>query len=151
MDFVRKKKCKKKSRDSSPKVVYISSPMKVKTSASKFRTIVQKLTGQDSDISTYMDARNNNNNTKDFEILPDSFGAQVVSSKSSSSSSASSLMDRPRESPLTSSDSFSFSDVFINSAGTGIDQEQQYLQGFLPSNFFGNSSQLDIDVLGSYI
>ncbi|KAD4982824.1 hypothetical protein R6Q59_002450 [Mikania micrantha] len=35
------------------KVVYISSPMKVKTSASRFRSLVQELTGRDSDISRY--------------------------------------------------------------------------------------------------
>ncbi|KAJ0444670.1 putative sigma factor binding protein [Helianthus annuus] len=35
------------------KVVYISSPMKVKTSASRFRSLVQELTGRDSDITRY--------------------------------------------------------------------------------------------------
>ncbi|KAF6163307.1 hypothetical protein GIB67_025171 [Kingdonia uniflora] len=33
------------------KVVYISNPMKVKTSASEFRAKVQELTGQDSDVA----------------------------------------------------------------------------------------------------
>ena len=37
------------------KVMYIASPMKVKTSASKFRDLVQELTGQDSDIARYME------------------------------------------------------------------------------------------------
>ena len=37
------------------KVVYIASPMKVKTSASKFRDLVQELTGQDSDTARYME------------------------------------------------------------------------------------------------
>lgn len=37
------------------KVVYISSPMKVKTSASKFRALVQELTGKDSDAERFMD------------------------------------------------------------------------------------------------
>ncbi|KAL3533547.1 hypothetical protein ACH5RR_007068 [Cinchona calisaya] len=32
------------------KVVYISNPMKVKTSASEFRALVQELTGQDADM-----------------------------------------------------------------------------------------------------
>ncbi|KAK9290800.1 hypothetical protein L1049_008978 [Liquidambar formosana] len=32
------------------KVVYISNPMKVKTSASEFRALVQELTGQDSEL-----------------------------------------------------------------------------------------------------
>ncbi|GKU91372.1 hypothetical protein SLEP1_g5257 [Rubroshorea leprosula] len=34
------------------KVVYISSPMKVKTCASKFRALVQELTGKDSEAAT---------------------------------------------------------------------------------------------------
>ncbi|CAL0333645.1 unnamed protein product [Lupinus luteus] len=37
------------------KVTYISSPMKVKTSASNFRALVQELTGQDSNVAdTFM-------------------------------------------------------------------------------------------------
>ncbi|CAK9316424.1 unnamed protein product [Citrullus colocynthis] len=52
------KKQAKRSRKSAAadfKVVYISSPMKVKTSASKFRSLVQKLTGQDSDAERFME------------------------------------------------------------------------------------------------
>ncbi|XP_038892750.1 sigma factor binding protein 1, chloroplastic-like [Benincasa hispida] len=45
----------KKSAAANFKVVYISSPMKVKTSASKFRSLVQKLTGQDSDAERFME------------------------------------------------------------------------------------------------
>ncbi|KVH97370.1 VQ-like protein [Cynara cardunculus var. scolymus] len=46
-----KNSCSRKK--SKLKVVYISSPMKVKTSASKFRALVQELTGRHSDISRY--------------------------------------------------------------------------------------------------
>ncbi|KAJ7949368.1 Sigma factor binding protein 1, chloroplastic [Quillaja saponaria] len=42
------------------KVVYISSPMKVETSASKFRALVQELTGQDSDTARLMELEANN-------------------------------------------------------------------------------------------
>ncbi|XP_057457634.1 uncharacterized protein LOC130748430 [Lotus japonicus] len=39
------------------KVTYISSPMKVKTSASNFRALVQELTGQDSNVAeTFVEA-----------------------------------------------------------------------------------------------
>ncbi|KAL4586309.1 hypothetical protein LXL04_010945 [Taraxacum kok-saghyz] len=49
-----KKSCtNKKKHTNKLKVVYISSPMKVTTSASRFRTLVQELTGRDSDISRY--------------------------------------------------------------------------------------------------
>ncbi|XVE95766.1 hypothetical protein REPUB_Repub02eG0127600 [Reevesia pubescens] len=47
----KKAKSKKKKNNNTPiKVVYISNPMKVKTSASKFRALVQKLTGQDAEL-----------------------------------------------------------------------------------------------------
>ncbi|KAI3764220.1 hypothetical protein L2E82_14224 [Cichorium intybus] len=47
------KNCTRKKHTNKLKVVYISSPMKVKTSASRFRALVQELTGRDSDISRY--------------------------------------------------------------------------------------------------
>lgn len=40
------KRVKSKKKKKKIKVVYISNPMKVKTSASKFRALVQQLTGQ---------------------------------------------------------------------------------------------------------
>ncbi|XWS43045.1 hypothetical protein CRYUN_Cryun16bG0067300 [Craigia yunnanensis] len=43
----RAKSRKKKNNNKPIKVVYISNPMKVKTSASEFRALVQELTGQD--------------------------------------------------------------------------------------------------------
>ncbi|GFP93232.1 sigma factor binding protein 1 chloroplastic [Phtheirospermum japonicum] len=43
----------KRKNEESLKVVYISSPMKVKTSASQFRSLVQQLTGKNSDIAQY--------------------------------------------------------------------------------------------------
>ncbi|XP_010548817.1 PREDICTED: uncharacterized protein LOC104820144 [Tarenaya hassleriana] len=42
---------RRKSKKEDIKVVYISSPIKVKTSASEFRALVQELTGKDSDIA----------------------------------------------------------------------------------------------------
>ncbi|AES68711.1 VQ motif protein [Medicago truncatula] len=44
-----KKQSKKNKKE--VKVTYISSPMKVKTSASNFRALVQELTGQDSNVA----------------------------------------------------------------------------------------------------
>lgn len=41
----------KKKEKKNVKVTYISSPMKVKTSASNFRALVQELTGQDSNVA----------------------------------------------------------------------------------------------------
>lgn len=45
------KECKNKKKEI--KVVYISNPMKFQTSAANFRELVQKVTGQDSDISNF--------------------------------------------------------------------------------------------------
>ncbi|XP_050383331.1 sigma factor binding protein 2, chloroplastic-like [Argentina anserina] len=44
-----KTKTRSKSKKKPIKVVYISNPMKVTTSASEFRALVQQLTGQDAD------------------------------------------------------------------------------------------------------
>ncbi|XP_021804438.1 sigma factor binding protein 2, chloroplastic [Prunus avium] len=41
---------KSKTKKQGIKVVYISNPMKVRTSASEFRALVQELTGQDSEL-----------------------------------------------------------------------------------------------------
>ena len=49
------KKQPKRTTKKPIKVVYISTPMKVKTSASKFRDLVQELTGQDSDTTRYVE------------------------------------------------------------------------------------------------
>ncbi|KAK7396173.1 hypothetical protein VNO78_16987 [Psophocarpus tetragonolobus] len=45
----KKSKPKKKTTPHPVKVVYISNPMKIKTSASEFRALVQELTGQDAE------------------------------------------------------------------------------------------------------
>ncbi|KAJ9190546.1 hypothetical protein P3X46_001733 [Hevea brasiliensis] len=50
-----KKQSRRRSAKKGIKVVYISSPMKVETSASKFRALVQELTGKDSDAERFMD------------------------------------------------------------------------------------------------
>ncbi|KAG6424827.1 hypothetical protein SASPL_115247 [Salvia splendens] len=50
------KKRASKKPDETLKVVYISSPMKVRTSQARFRALVQELTGKNSDIAPYMDS-----------------------------------------------------------------------------------------------
>lgn len=52
----KKKQSKRRDRKKDIKVVYISSPMKVKTCASQFRALVQELTGKDSNAAVrFMD------------------------------------------------------------------------------------------------
>lgn len=50
------KKTSKKGETTALKVVYISTPMKVTTSAKKFREIVQELTGRESDVARIMES-----------------------------------------------------------------------------------------------
>ncbi|PIN01593.1 hypothetical protein CDL12_25894 [Handroanthus impetiginosus] len=58
----------KRKNDDPLKVVYISSPMKVKTSASNFRSLVQQLTGKNSDITRHNIEANANGATDFHEI-----------------------------------------------------------------------------------
>ncbi|XP_023514832.1 sigma factor binding protein 1, chloroplastic-like [Cucurbita pepo subsp. pepo] len=77
MDVIGKKPPKRTKKSAAGfKVVYISSPMKVKTSASKFRSLVQKLTGQDSDAESFMELIAGDRNFQssaflDYQILGD--------------------------------------------------------------------------------
>lgn len=65
----RSPKQSKRSRASKDvKVVYISSPMKVKTSASEFRALVQELTGRDSDAERFMETNGGDNHQNVHEF-----------------------------------------------------------------------------------
>ncbi|XVE52307.1 hypothetical protein DITRI_Ditri02bG0112500 [Diplodiscus trichospermus] len=55
-----KKHSKRSNCRKDMKVVYISSPMKVKTCASQFRALVQELTGKDSDSAVRFTDNNDN-------------------------------------------------------------------------------------------
>ncbi|PON98753.1 VQ motif containing protein [Trema orientale] len=55
----------KRNRRKGVKVVYISSPMKVKTSASKFRALVQELTGINSDAERFIEMNGVGDNPPD--------------------------------------------------------------------------------------
>lgn len=103
---------KRKGRRERVKVVYISSPVKVKTSASRFRALVQELTGRDSDVSRYVEANNG--------CYYHDHHSQGVAVDGGISNSVS---DRVSDS-TTSSDSYlelepSFDDLLMNSNGQG--------------------------------
>uniref|UniRef100_A0A5B6YQW3 VQ domain-containing protein n=1 Tax=Davidia involucrata TaxID=16924 RepID=A0A5B6YQW3_DAVIN len=142
-DHVKNKNNKKniKRKREKVKVVYISSPMKVNTSASKFRALVQELTGRHSDVSRLMEldgtsATDYGRTNLDLGLRP--FDHDHVSVAPSP------MRDPLRESP-TSSDSFPqpLDGVLFSSH-----MEQQFSELF-SSNFLYESSQFD-DVLGSY-
>ncbi|CAK9133637.1 unnamed protein product [Ilex paraguariensis] len=128
-----KSKNKDKRKRESVKVVYISSPMKVKTCASKFRATVQELTGRNSDVSRIMESHSH-------EAVSDQTASNSMIDHLSSIRGS---LDSHRESP-TSSDSFlgPFDDVFRPH------QMDEKFSGMFPMSSFFESPQLD--VLGSY-
>ncbi|EYU42924.1 hypothetical protein MIMGU_mgv1a015864mg [Erythranthe guttata] len=137
MDQIKsQKKSVKRKNNNSLKVVYISSPMKVKTSASKFRSLVQQLTGKNSDISQYMEESNNINNEvfRDFCEIDRSLANDNDRMFSSIS---------PSDETTTSSESLlgPFEDVFTS-------QMKEQFEGIFSSDSFYDPSQ--IDLLGSY-
>ncbi|KAL2234340.1 UNVERIFIED_CONTAM: hypothetical protein Sindi_1166200 [Sesamum indicum] len=129
-------KGKPKSKDSL-KVTYISSPMKVKTSACRFRSLVQQLTGKNSDISRY--AESNYWADGFHEIGRDDVGDLTTERQTLSSISL-------EDTTPTTSDSFlgSMGNVFMTCS-----MEEQQFAGIFSSVSFSNSDN-QLDVLGSY-
>lgn len=130
---------KRKGRRERVKVVYISSPVKVKTSASRFRALVQELTGRDSDVSRYVEANNGS-------YYHDNHHSQGVAVDRGISNSVS---DRVSDS-TTSSDSYlelepSFDDLLMNSNGQG-----GFLGMFPSSNLICDQGFQFNGVLGEY-
>ncbi|KAK4424827.1 hypothetical protein Salat_1676300 [Sesamum alatum] len=131
----------KRKNNSSLKVVYISSPMKVKTSASRFRSLVQELTGKNSDISQYMAEPNNHYGFMDFREI-DCDDDQSLA-KDTSDDQCQIFSSVFAEDTPTSSDSLlePMENVFVS-------QMDEQFSGFFSTNSFFDASQLD--VLGSY-
>ncbi|KAL2491792.1 vq domain-containing protein [Abeliophyllum distichum] len=137
MSSHKKKTKSKRSNKNSLKVVYISSPMKVKTSATRFRSLVQELTGRHSDVSRFMES----NDSNDFHEFDDNSDGSLQP-KSVNDDHLSSISTQ-RESP-TSSDSTFFEpmdNVFTSHL------EEQFADIFSSDLFFDSS---ELDVLGSY-
>lgn len=123
----------KRKSNNSLKVVYISSPMKVKTSASRFRSLVQQLTGKNSDIAQYMND-GNNHGIGDFYDCDDQSLAKETSDPFQIYSSS-------YDDTTTSSDSLTGSGSMDNMFTSQFD-------GIFSSNSFYDPSELD--VLGSF-
>ncbi|CAN4111377.1 unnamed protein product [Withania somnifera] len=143
------------SNKSNVKVVYISTPMKVKTSAARFRSLVQELTGRHSDIARIMET--NEAATAEFEDIhreqKDDVNKLPAKSSSPSSSSSLLLQKSSNSSPISSeSNNYfmepNFDDLFSSQ------MEDQFLALLASSNYnFPPSSSdysAEIDVLGSY-
>ncbi|KAL7157959.1 hypothetical protein ABFS83_02G110600 [Erythranthe nasuta] len=138
----------KKKRDNSLKVVYISSPMKVRTSASRFRSLVQQLTGKDSYVARYMES--DTTRATDFHEIIDYENEAVLGTKevgksdenqmmSFGKSDENQMMSSTSSSPATSSEYpllGSMDNLLITS------QIEEYFGGILSCN---------LDVLGSYL
>lgn len=131
----------RKNKNDPLKVVYISSPMKVKTSASRFRSLVQQLTGKNSDISEYMDGDLN----RDFyDVNCDENGE--LDQKERGDHTMSSLipyMETCGVSP-TSSDSLGAMD-----GGVFTPQIEEQFAGIFKSSYL-SYNRPQMDVLGTY-
>lgn len=109
------------------KVVYISSPMKVKTTASEFRALVQELTGKDSDAARFMDI----NGADEISHQRAEYGHRVSAVPSTNSN----------QSPSTTS-SESFLESFDGELFSSM--EESTFMGMLQSSLFHESFQLDL-------
>ncbi|KAK9283682.1 hypothetical protein L1049_011932 [Liquidambar formosana] len=126
----RQKQAKRKRK--AIKVVYISSPMKVKTSASEFRAIVQELTGRDSEVARFMET---NGADDDFLMVHDQgfmtfdhdCGSRVpkVDPYGESPTSSGSLLESPIDDVL-------------------VPQMEANYMGMFPPSLFYDFSQVDV-------
>ncbi|KZV47301.1 hypothetical protein F511_07724 [Dorcoceras hygrometricum] len=137
-----KKSSKEKEGKDSLKVVYISSPMKVKTSASRFMSLVQQLTGKNSDITQYMEPKDGKLSRTFIEL--DLNDRALVTQEETIDhhrylSSISNSNDTTTSCNSTSS--------FFHDGLTTSQMEEQFA-GIFASTSFRDSSL--VDVLGSY-
>lgn len=133
---------KKKGKDSL-KVVYISSPMKVKTSASRFMSLVQELTGKNSDIVQYTELNDDKAIDHQFLEIDLSDGALVTQAETSDQYNLSSISNSNDTTTCNSSNSF-FERVHD---GLTSQMEDQFAGIFGSNSFCGPSL---VDVLGNY-
>ncbi|KAG9129348.1 hypothetical protein Leryth_016639 [Lithospermum erythrorhizon] len=138
---------KSKRENASIKVVYISTPMKVKTSASRFRALVQELTGRDSDVATLMMEADHSTKFKEYEEIPEEFGQGA-------SYLLPSILKHEEKSPsyesaTTASSSEDMSNKHLVDVFSTTHQHHQNMEEFtFPLDFIYESSLMDI--LGSY-
>ncbi|VFQ75882.1 unnamed protein product [Cuscuta campestris] len=109
------------------KVVYISTPMKVKTSAAGFRSLVQRLTGRHSDIARIMEA-NGGAACCEFQDFAD---------------------DRSPPSQIPKTADPAVADESPTSSESQVDEQ---FEEVFPMDLFLNLSSFDLedDVLGAY-
>ncbi|KDP40549.1 hypothetical protein JCGZ_24548 [Jatropha curcas] len=118
------------------KVVYISSPMKVQTSASKFRALVQELTGKDSDAARFMDVNGGDQNLNSSPEILDQTGVD------GQGSFVPSLMNSCNDSSSTSPDS----DFVFESLDRYLPPMEGSFMSMFQSNLFHEYSSHELDV-----
>ncbi|WCJ39149.1 Sigma factor binding protein 1 chloroplastic [Euphorbia peplus] len=136
-----KKQSKKSSTKKGIKVVYISSPMKVETSASKFRALVQELTGKDSDSARFMDDRSVPVNVLDHQqhhlsVLEEELAVPNNSSTTTTTSNNSNYSYESSSSAGSESMFDSF-DKYLPS------MDGSFMSMFQPNFLYDSSDQLD--------
>ncbi|KAF5742461.1 hypothetical protein HS088_TW09G00509 [Tripterygium wilfordii] len=118
------------------KVVYISSPMKVKTCASKFRALVQELTGKDSDIARLMDA----NGGEYSPTASEQISTNPVDDRETSSSAKEELSPA-KLSGSVFGETFDYDDHYHHNFV--VPQMDESFFGMFPSNMFLENSLFD--------
>ncbi|KAB1222192.1 Sigma factor binding protein 1, chloroplastic [Morella rubra] len=128
------KRTKSKKGSNPIKVVYISNPMKVKTCASRFRALVQELTGQDAELPDPTKFSVCDNDVGWHQTVPD----PVMKIGDDDHSPEVPAVDLCHEQPESSSCQFEpFDDVFTP-------QMIENLSGLFPANVFCESAQVDV-------
>ncbi|GAA0173864.1 hypothetical protein LIER_27381 [Lithospermum erythrorhizon] len=137
-----------KRENPSIKVVYICTPMKVKTSASRFRALVQELTGRDSDVATLMMEGDKSTKSMEFEVVPEE-------SDKGSNSLLPSILKHEEKSPsdelaITASSSEDLSKHLVDVFSNTQHHHHQIMEAefIFPFEFIYDS--FGIDILGSY-
>ncbi|GER37275.1 sigma factor binding protein 1 [Striga asiatica] len=140
----KKRKSSTTTNNNSLKVVYISSPMKVKTSASRFRSLVQELTGKNSDISRYTGDESNFTAGGEF-LETDHFFSGDLSQENEPSQGYEKLSSSSIDGTPTSSDSIL---GMPDMDGMFVSQMREQFEDIFSVDSFYDPTHMD--VLGSF-
>ncbi|KAL6997657.1 hypothetical protein U1Q18_007784 [Sarracenia purpurea var. burkii] len=124
-----------KTKKKPVKVVYISNPMKVKTTASEFRALVQELTGREAsmpDSDKHPQFHDSGDNCR--QMFPDGIKENTDDGPAVGIQRIEPASEAPKRPDLTLEP---YDDVFMP-------QLLDNLTGFFPSNLFYESHQVDV-------
>ncbi|KAJ4706255.1 sigma factor binding protein 1, chloroplastic-like [Melia azedarach] len=142
----RKPSNKAKSKKKPVKVVYISNPMKVKTSASQFRALVQELTGQDAGFPDPTKFTDTDHDVGSNRTVQDDEDAAKLAADNHHHPRALEIpeVDASHQQPEISDFLFEpFDDIFMPQTSQILENNISGL-GLFPSSLCCESSQVDV-------